>query len=236
MAIFLSVCAQSHLVIVAPSQGRGDHTGRSRGSMSLTNIASHDAERPQAGGWSWLQRQRLCHGWPCIAFHLSLVSLRGLPSSACLNTAMDAVFPPAPISSCSAWDQQMLMTCKKEPFGKDGLWSLFFNLLLAEQPVSVLLPLCKSSLKPFSEKCKGPFSVAVHPGAMKAGPHQAVQTMSCCWSCCRQGFWWELPFGNRDPALALACAEAAVPSSPCPPAWSPPACSPQWFLLSRFAG
>lgn len=48
---------------------------------------------------------------------------------------------------------------------------------------------------------------------------KAVHTMSYHWSCCRQ----ELPFGNTDPVLALACAGVAVPSSSCPPAQSPPA-------------
>ena len=37
-------------------------------------------------------------------------------------------------------------------------------------PYQYFLALCKSSLKPFNRKCKGPFSVALHPGAMKAGP------------------------------------------------------------------
>lgn len=180
----MCVCAQSYLALSAPSQSTRDLTGRGRGTMSLTNIASRDAERPQAGRGSSLQRQRL----PQVTLHtlhLSLVSFRDLPSSACLNAAVDARFPPAPISSCSAWDQQMVIVCKKEHFAKDRLWSLFFSLLVSEQLVPVLLS-AEVLWNPSVENAKD-LSLAIHPGARKAGPHQAVQTMSCCWSCCRQG-------------------------------------------------
>lgn len=202
--------------------------------MSLSGIACHDAERLQAGCSSCLQRQHpgqtALHSPPPLP-----VCLNSFPSST--HSLMDAAFPPAPISSHSASDQQMLMVCicfENEILGKKGtlerrsfdLFSLIsFSL---NSPYQYFLLSAKFFKTLSRQKMQGTILCCPPPSS-----NESSETMSCCWSCCRQ----ELPFGNTDPVLALACAGVAVPGSSCPPAQSPPAALHTGkILLSRSAG
>jgi len=177
------VCAQSHLALSAPSPGqRGQHWKGQRGhspSPALLPIVLRGPRQELPAEPASLPQFTLHSPPPLPGLIQGLTKLRTFK---CTNRCW------VPISS---------------------LLLPFFNLCFSEQPVSLLVPLCKISLKPLSGKCKGPFFVAIHPGAMKAGPQQAVQTMSCSWSCCRQGLRQELPFGNIQPG------HWPVPGQPC---------------------
>lgn len=74
-------------------------------------------------------------------------------------------------------------------------------------------------LKPFSGKCKRPFSCCP-PKSNESKSPSSCANHELLLELLQAGIWQELPFGNRDPALALACDGVAMPGSPCPPAQS----------------
>lgn len=73
------------------------------------------------------------------------------------------------------------------------------------------LPLSAKLFETLQQKTQRTFLCYPPPRSNESRSHQAVQTISCCWSYHKQGLRWELPFGRRDPALA--CAAVAVPGS-----------------------
>lgn len=216
--ISLPVCAKFHLALEAPSQGRRDRG--EKGHVPQWHCFSWCWEAP--GRMQQLPAEAASlPDRACTAFHFSqgvfqeLSKLNTFSGGCSIPTSSHLL--PFCLRPADAHDVHLFWKWDRGQeghFGKEELWSLFFNLLLSEQPISVLLALCKSSLKSPQQKMQGPVSAGLHPAAM-----EAVQTLSCCWSCCRQ----ELPFGTTDPVLALASAGVAVPGSSCPPAQSPPA-------------
>lgn len=112
MATFLSLCVPSSIWLwqLPPrAEGTGERGAGERGGISLSGIASHHAERFQAACSSCLQKQHSGQTDPAQPSTSPVVSLRSFPRST--HSVMDAAFPPAPISSHSASDQQMLMAC-----------------------------------------------------------------------------------------------------------------------------
>lgn len=199
--------------------------------MSLSGIASRNAERLQAGCSPCLQRQHPDR--PCTTLHFS----RGVSQELSkLNTFSDGCWIHTsshllPFCFRPADAHVMHWFWKGDHgqaghFGKEGLWSLFFNLL-SEQPISVLLALCKSSLKPSQQKMQRTFLCCPPPSSNESSANhelslELLQAGAAIWK------------HRPSPGTGLcwdSCARQLLPTSTVPTF-----CSAPWLLLSRFAG
>lgn len=137
--------------------------------------------------------------------------------------------PTVPQTSRCSWHASVLKmrSWATGHFGKEGLWSHFFNLLLSEQPMSVLLSLCKSSLKPSQQKMQRTFLWCPPPSSNESSAHRELSL-----ELLQAGvaIWKHRPSSGTGLCWS-GCARQLLPTSTVPTC-----CSPCWLLLSRSAG